>query len=66
MLNFMISRKVIYMNDYLEDMKEIAEISDIDKIQRKLQLIENTKIKLETNMNLKLLMDEFIIKYSEV
>ena len=66
MLNFMISRKVIYMNDYLEDMKEIAEISDIDKIQRKLQLIENTKIKLETNMNLKLLMDEFIIKFSEV
>ena len=66
MLNFMISRKVIYMNDYLEDMKKIAEISDIDKIQRKLQLIENTKIKLETNMNLKLLMDEFIIKFSEV
>ena len=66
MLNFMISRKVIYMNDYLDDMKEIAEISDIDKIQRKLQLIENTKIKLETNMNLKLLMDEFIIKFSEV
>lgn len=66
MLNFMISRKVIYMNDYLEDMKEIAEISDMDKIQRKLQLIENTKIKLETNMNLKLLMDEFIIRFSEV
>lgn len=66
MLNFMISRKVIYVNDYLEDMKEIAKISDIDKIQRKLQLIENTKIKLETNMNLKLLMDEFIIKFSEV
>ena len=66
MLNFMISRKVIYMNYYLEEMKEIAEISDIDKIQRKLQLIENTKIKLETNMNLKLLMDEFIIKFSEV
>lgn len=66
MLNFMISRKVIYMNDYLENMKEIAEISDIDKIQRKLQLIENTKIKLETNMNLKLLMDEFIINFSEV
>ena len=66
MLNFMISRKIVYMNDYLEDMKKIIELNDIDKIQRKLQLIENTKIKLETNMNLKLLMDEFIIKFSEV
>ena len=66
MLNFMISRKIIYMNDYLEDMKKVSEFNDIDKIQRKLQLIENTKIKLETNMNLKLLMDEFIIKFSEV
>lgn len=66
MLNLMISRKFIYMNDYVEDMNEIIQINDIDKIQKKLQLIENTKIKLETNMNLKLLMDEFIIKYSEV
>ena len=66
MLNFMISRKIVYMNDYLEDMKKIVELNDINNIQRKLQLIENTKIKLETNMNLKLLMDEFIIKFSEV
>ena len=66
MLNFMISRKIIYMNDYIEDIKKISESSDIEKIQNKLQLIENTKIKLESNMNLKLLMDEFIIKFSEV
>ena len=66
MLNFMISRKIMYMNDYIENMKKIVELNDIDKIQRKLQLIENTKIKLESNMNLKLLMDEFIIKFSEV
>ena len=66
MLNFMISRKIIFMNDYLEEMKKIIELNNIDKIQSKLQLIENTKIKLETNMNLKLLMDEFIIKFSEV
>jgi len=66
MLNFMISRKVIYMNDYLEDMKNIKKLNDKDKIQNKLQLIENTKLKLETNMNLKLLIDEFIIKFSEV
>ena len=66
MLNFMISRKIIYMNDYIEDIKKISESNDIEKIQNKLQLIENTKIKLESNMNLKLLVDEFIIKFSEV
>lgn len=65
-LNYMISRKIIYMNDYLENIREISDKNDINKIQNKLQLIENTKIKLDTNMNLKLLMDEFIIKFSEV
>lgn len=66
MLNFMVSRNIIYMNDYLDDIKIVAKINNIEKVQKKLQLIENTKLKLETNMNLKLLMDEFIIKYSEV
>ncbi len=66
MLNFVISRKIVYMNDYVDDIKKIVELNDLEKIQRKLQLIENAKIKLETNMNLKLFMDEFIIKFSEV
>ncbi len=66
MLNFMVSRNVVYMNDYVETIKQISENNDLNKLQKKLQLIENTKIKLDTNMNLKLLMDEFIIKYSEV
>ena len=66
MLNFMVSRNVVYMNDYVETIKQVSENNDLNKLQKKLQLIENTKIKLDTNMNLKLLMDEFIIKYSEV
>ena len=54
------------MNNYIENIKNIAEKNDLNKIQKKLQIIENTKIKLDSNMNLKLLMDEFIIKFSEV
>lgn len=65
-LNFIISRGIVYINNYIENIKNIAEKNDLNKIQKKLQIIENTKIKLDSNMNLKLLMDEFIIKFSEV
>ena len=53
------------MNDYYDILNELSNQS-LEIVQKKLQLIENTKIKLDTNMNLKLLMDEFIIKFSEV
>ena len=64
-LNLKVSRKIIYMNDYYDILNELSNQS-LEIVQKKLQLIENTKIKLDTNMNLKLLMDEFIIKFSEV
>ena len=64
-LNYKLSRKLIYMNEYIDLVDELSNQS-IEIIQKKLQLIENIKIKLDTNMNIKLLMDEFIIKFSEV
>ena len=64
-LNLKVSRKIIYMNDYYDILNELSNQS-LEIVQKKLQLIENTKIKLDTNMNLKILMDEFIIKFSEV
>lgn len=66
MLNLKISRDIVYMSEYMEILKEITNKNDLEKIRKKLQLIENTKIKLDTNMNLKLLIDEFIIRFSEV
>lgn len=64
-LNINVGRD-IYLKKYNDQLVNISNNNGIDKIQKKLQLIEETKIKLETNMNLKLLMDEFIIKFSEV
>ena len=65
-LNLKISREIIYMNNYMDDLSEISSNNTIEKIQKKMQIIENIKIKLDSNMNSKLLLDNFIINFSEV
>lgn len=65
-LNYKSNRKKISLNNCIDNIQEIENNNEIEAIQRKLILIQDTINKLETNMNLKLLMDEFIIKYSEV
>ena len=65
-LNIFVKRDVLYFKNYKDQIEKIYNNNDLNKIQKKLQLVEETKIKLESNMNLKLLMDEFIIKFSEV
>ena len=63
-LNYKIFNK---LNNFdFADIEKISNLIDKESLIKKLQLIEVTKIKLESNMNLKLLIDEFIIKYSEV
>ena len=66
MLNFKLHRDLTYMSNYTDYIEVLDEINNFDTISKKLQIIENTKNNLETNMNLKLLMDDFIIKMSEV
>ena len=66
MLNFKLHRNLTYMNNYTDYIEALDEINTLESIEKKLQIIENTKNNLETNMNLKLLMDDFIIKMSEV
>ena len=56
----------MYMNKYTDYIEALDQENTFDSITKKLQIIENTKNNLETNMNLKLLMDDFIIKMSEV
>ena len=65
-LNLKFSREIIYMKKYIDDLKEISDINELEIVENKLKLVEESKIKLESNMNLKLFMDEFIIKFSEV
>ena len=65
-LNLKLNRKIEYFIDYKEKLEEVSNNNDLKSIQNKLSIIEKTKLKLNSNMNLKLLMDEFIIKYGEV
>ena len=66
MLNFKLHRNLMYMNNYTDYLEALDLENTFESIENKLQIIENTKNNLETNMNLKLLMDDFIIKMSEV
>ena len=66
MLNFKLHRDLVYMNKYTDYIEALDLENTFESITKKLQIIENTKNNLETNMNLKLLMDDFIIKMSEV
>ena len=66
MLNFKLHRDLMYMNKYTDYIEALDQENSFESITKKLQIIENTKNNLETNMNLKLLMDDFIIKMSEV
>lgn len=66
MLNFKLHRDLMYMNKYTDYIEALDQENTFETITKKLQVIENTKNNLETNMNLKLLMDDFIIKMSEV
>lgn len=66
MLNFKLHRNLAYMNNYTDYIEALDDINTLENIEKKLQIIENTKNNLETNMNLKLLIDDFIIKMSEV
>ena len=66
MLNFKLHRNLVYMNNYTDYIEALDEVNTIESVTNKLQVIENTKNNLETNMNLKLLIDDFIIKMSEV
>ena len=66
LLNTKLNRSNDSSINYIDIINEIANNNEIIDIQKKLNLIEENLNKLDSNMNLKLLMDEFIIKYSEV
>ena len=54
------------MSEYLDELNKIKNINILETIVKKLKLIEDEKLKLLTNMNTKLLIDEFVLKFSEV
>ena len=66
MLNFKLNRDLNYMNDYKDYIDIVSNDNSISDIRKKIEIILNTKNNLNTNLNLKLLMDDFIINFSEV
>ena len=65
-LNLKLKRNTCYFINYEDKLENIVSNNELDKIQKKLSIVEETKIKLNSNMNLKMLMDDFIIRFSEV
>ena len=65
-LNIFYERNILYMSEYLDELQKIKNINSLGTIVKKLKLIEDEKLKLLTNMNTKLLIDEFVLKFSEV
>lgn len=65
-LNIFYERNILYMNEYFDELQTIKNNNSLNSIITKLKLIEEEKLKLLSNMNIKLLIDEFIFKFSEV
>ena len=65
-LNIFYERNILYMNEYFDELQTIKNNNSLNSIIIKLKLIEEEKLKLLSNMNIKLLIDEFIFKFSEV
>ena len=66
MLNYSLKRDLLYINDYIDYIEKTEKSNDINSIAKKISIIEDIKQKLNTNMNIKLLLDNFIIRFSEV
>ena len=66
MLNFKLNRNLKYMIKYKDYIEELSDNNELFDIRNKIEIILSTKDKLQTNMNLKLLIDDFIISFSEV
>lgn len=66
MLNFKLNRNLYFMDKYKDYLEEVSKDNDLNRIRNKIEVILNTKEKLQSRMNLKLLIDDFIIKFSEV
>lgn len=63
-LNYKVNRPLMYFQE--EQIKDIALKNDLDKINKKLQIVISLKEKIKYNLNLNLIMDRFIIEVSEV
>ena len=65
-LNYILKRNIIYMCMYKDEIIDMSKDFTIEKITSIIKIIEISKNKLNSNMNIKLLIDDFVINYSEV
>ena len=61
-LNYLLSKNVIIFVDYVEDIKQVANQNEKNKIIYKINVIINLREKIKFNVNNNLLMDKLIIQ----
>lgn len=65
LLNIIIEKNIRYIKNK-DELLNFKNNNTINSVIKKIQIIQNSKNNLNTNMNLKLLMDDFLINFSEV
>lgn len=60
-LNYLLNKNIEFFDDYVEDIKEIANKNNVDSICNKLKILLEYKEKIKFNVNSNLLMDKLII-----
>lgn len=61
-LNMKLNRNLDIFDDYVSDIKSIADINKVDQITAKLKQLLVSKEKIKYNINVNLLMDKLILK----
>ena len=64
-LNYKLNCEIEIFNDYIEEIKKIAEMNTIIKLANKIKILYKNRSYLENNANLNLLFDRIIIEMEE-
>ena len=65
-LNYIISEKVDYFNNYMENIDSISKINTKENISNKLNIIIDLSNKVRYNVNVNLILDKIVISLAEV
>jgi DNA polymerase-3 subunit delta' len=64
-LNLKLKRNVAYFNNHIDELNRVSDNNSMESINYKLEVLEKTKFKLNSNSNIKMILDKFIIEFSK-
>ena len=64
-LNLKFKRNVAYFNNHIDELNRVSDNNSMESINYKLEVLEKTKFKLNSNSNIKMILDKFIIEFSK-